>query len=230
MYDFIKRLVDIAFASTLILILSPILILVMIVLRFTGEGEIFYRQKRIGYKNRYFGIYKFATMLKDSPNIGTKSITLRNDPRVTPFGKYLRMTKINEFPQLFNILLGDMTIVGPRPFVDETFAAYPEHVQQRVYDVRPGLTGVGSVVYRDEEDLISNSELPPAQFYREFIAPHKGELELWYQDNKSAWVDLQLVFLTAAAVVMPEASNLLYKCFPTAPKPGADVVQVATSE
>jgi len=230
MYDFIKRLVDIAFASTLILILSPILILVMILLRFTGEGEIFYRQKRIGYKNRYFGIYKFATMLKDSPNIGTKSITLRNDPRVTTVGKYLRMTKVNEFPQLFNILLGDMTIVGPRPFVDETFAAYPDHVQRRVYDVRPGLTGVGSVVYRDEEDLISSSDLPPAQFYREFIAPHKGELELWYQDNKSAWIDIQLVFLTAAAVIMPEASNLLYKCFPTAPKPGVDVLQVATSE
>lgn len=230
MYDLLKRLIDIAFASILIIVLAPLLIGVMVILRFTGEGEIFYIQKRIGYKNRYFGIYKFATMLKDSPNIGTKSITLRNDPRVMPFGKFLRMAKINEFPQLFNILLGHMTLVGPRPFVDETFSAYPPHVQERVYDCRPGLTGVGSIVYRDEEEIISESDLPPAQCYREVIAPHKGELELWYQANRSLWVDIQLIFLTAAAVLVPSASGLLYKLFPTAPRPDAVVKQVVTSE
>ena len=199
--------------------LSPILVLTAIVLRFTGEGEILYLQKRIGFKNKYFNIYKFATMLKDSPNMGTKSITLRNDPRVTTAGRYLRMTKLNEIPQLFNILFGHMTLVGPRPFVDATFAAYPKHVQDRVYDCRPGLTGAGSVVYRDEEEIISNSDLEPADCYREVIAPHKGALELWYQENKSLWTDLKLLLLTALCIIMPKTNDLLYRFFPTAPKP-----------
>ena len=219
MYQLIKRGADILLAGTLIIIISPLLILITLVLRFTGEREVFYLQKRIGFKNKYFNIYKFATMLKNSPNMGTKSITLRNDPRVTAVGRFLRMAKLNELPQLFNILLGDMTLVGPRPFVDATFAAYPEHVQQRVYDCRPGLTGAGSVVYRDEEEIISNSELPPAECYRQVIAPHKGELELWYQANHSLLVDFKLLLLTGLCVISPKSNELLYKFFPTAPRP-----------
>lgn len=228
MYYLIKRAIDILLAGTLIIFASPFLIFVAILLRFTGEGEVLYRQKRIGYKNKYFNIYKFATMLKDSPNMGTGSITLRNDPRVTTVGKYLRMTKLNEIPQLFNILLGHMTLVGPRPFVDATFAAYPEHVQKRVYDCQPGLTGTGSVVYRDEEEIISNSELPPKECYKEIIAPHKGELELWYQDNRSLLVDAKLILLTALSVLLPSSSeNLIYKFFPTAPRPNSAVEQAS---
>lgn len=219
MYEFIKRIVDIAFSSLLILILSPLLIAVVVVLRFTGEREIFYLQKRIGHKNKPFQIYKFATMLKASPTMGTKSITLRNDPRVTVVGKYLRMAKINELPQLFNVLLGHMTLVGPRPFVDDTFDAYPPHVQEQVYNCWPGLTGTGSIAYRDEEDIISNSSLAPAECYREIIAPHKGELELWYQKNRSLWVDAKLLVLTALSVVNPSSSELLYRWFPTSPRP-----------
>ena len=219
MYDIIKRATDIVLAATLIVVTSPILAITAVVLRFTGEGEILYLQKRIGYKNKHFNIYKFATMLKNSPNMGTKSITLRNDPRVTSVGRFLRMAKLNEVPQLFNILFGDMTLVGPRPFVDATFDAYPEHVQQRVYDCRPGLTGAGSVAYRDEEAIISNSNLPPAECYRKVIAPHKGELELWYQDNRSLWVDLKLIVLTALAVLIPQSNDLLYSFFPSAPRP-----------
>lgn len=202
----------------------------MLLLRFTGEREVFYFQKRIGLKNEYFNIFKFATMLKDSPNIGTGTITLRNDPRVTTLGKYLRMSKINEFPQLFNILLGDMTLVGPRPFVDETFAAYPDHVQKRVYDIRPGLTGTGSIAYRDEEEIISSSDLDPAQCYREVIAPHKGELELWYQENRSFWVDIKILVITLLSVLLPGKSSLLYRAFPTAPRPTSVVEHVAAEE
>jgi lipopolysaccharide/colanic/teichoic acid biosynthesis glycosyltransferase len=230
LYDIVKRLVDIVFATLLIVILSPLLILAMIILRFTGEREVFYLQKRIGYRNKYFNIYKFATMVKDSPNIGTKSITLRNDPRVTTFGKYLRMSKLNELPQLFNILLGQMTLIGPRPFVDATFEAYPSHVQKRVYDIRPGLTGAGSIVYRDEEEIISNSEMSPAQCYREVISPHKGELELWYQTNRSHLVDIKLLFLTAVSVLLPGSGTLFYKFFPSAPRPSSVVEQAVTSE
>ena len=226
MYCFVKRIVDIVFSIGLIALVSPLLIGVMIVLRFTGEREVFYLQNRIGLKTRYFNIYKFATMLKESPNIGTGTITLRNDPRVTAVGKYLRMSKVNELPQLFNVLLGDMTLVGPRPFVDETFAAYPAHVRERIYDITPGLTGAGSIVYRDEEEIISSSELPPAQCYRELIAPHKGELELWYQDHRSLGVDLIILVLTGLSVLIPDARNLLYRLFPTAPRPTSVVEQV----
>lgn len=219
MYHAIKRLIDIFVSSVLILILAPLFVVAIVLLRFTGEGEIFYLQDRIGYKNKRFSIYKFATMLKASPSMGTKSITLRNDPRVTRVGKYLRMTKVNELPQLLNVLMGDMTLVGPRPFVDETFDAYPTHVQERVYDCWPGLTGAGSIAYRDEEDIISNSALPPAECYREIVAPHKGELELWYQRSRSLRVDASLLILTALSVVNPSSSELLYQWFPTAPRP-----------
>lgn len=227
MYLLIKRIIDIAFSITLIVLLVPLLVPIVIALRLTGEGEIFYLQDRIGYKNQRFKIFKFATMLKDSPNIGTGTITVRNDPRVTPVGKYLRMSKINELPQLLNVLFANMTLVGPRPFVDDTFAAYPRHVQERVYDIRPGLTGAGSIVYRDEEEIISNSDLPPAQCYREIIAPHKGELELWYQTHRSLWADLKLIVLTAMSVVFPDTRSLLYRWFPSAPRQTSVVEHVA---
>jgi lipopolysaccharide/colanic/teichoic acid biosynthesis glycosyltransferase len=201
----------------------------MVLLRFTGEREVFYLQDRIGHKNKRFKIFKFATMLKESPNIGTGTITVRNDPRVTAVGKYLRMSKVNELPQLFNVLLGSMSLVGPRPFVDDTFAAYPPHVQDRVYDIKPGLTGAGSIVYRDEEEIVSNSDLPPVQCYRELIAPHKGELELWYQSHRSFYVDLKLIVLTGLSVLIPDAKGLLYRWFPSAPRPTSVVEQVIES-
>ena len=225
----IKRLVDIAFSLGLIVALSPLLIIVIVILRFTGEREVFYFQKRIGHNNKYFNIFKFATMLKDSPNIGTGTITLRNDPRVTTVGKYLRMSKVNELPQLFNVLFGQMTLVGPRPFVDATFAAYPQHVQDKIYDITPGLTGTGSIAYRDEEEIISNSDLPPAQCYEEQIAPHKGELELWYQTNRSLWLDFKLLLLTGLSVLMPGKRSLLYSVCPTAPRPTSVVEHVAAA-
>ena len=153
MYKFFKRLLDITVALIAIIILLPLLLAIMIGLKLTGEGYIFYKQKRIGRNNKYFEILKFATMLKDSPNMGSGSITLRNDPRVTPMGGFLRKTKINELPQIFNILLGDISLVGPRPLVDKTFNAYTEGVRSVIYKVKPGLTGIGSIVFRDEEDL-----------------------------------------------------------------------------
>ena len=111
----LKRLLDIVLSAVGIVVLSPLLVPVMIVLFLTGEHYIFYGQKRVGYKNRLFQIWKFATMLKASPSLGTGSLTVKNDPRVFPFGRFLRKTKLNELPQIFNILLGDMSVVGPRP-------------------------------------------------------------------------------------------------------------------
>lgn len=189
-----------------------IFIPIIILLKFTGEGEIFYFQKRVGYKNQYFYIWKFATMLKNSPNMGTGSLTLRNDPRVTPMGGFLRKTKINELPQVFNVLKGDMSLVGPRPQMEVDFKAFPLAVQKVIYNVKPGITGIGSIVFRDEEKLISESNLPPRETYERIIAPYKGELELWYQKHVSFYTDVMIIFLTAWAIFFPQ-SDLHFKVF-----------------
>ena len=217
MYLFIKRLVDIVLTVIAILVLLPFMLPIVIILRFTGEGYVFYYQKRIGYKNSYFNIIKFATMLKNSPNIGTGSITLRNDPRLLPLGKFLRKTKINELPQILNVLKGDMTLVGPRPLVDRTFNAYPEDIRFKVYNSKPGITGVGSVFFRDEESIISNSTIPPHEFYETVIAPYKGALEMWYNSHKNLYVDFMILFLTFWVIVFPE-SKLIYKIFKDLPE------------
>lgn len=122
MYATLKRLMDVLLALVALLLLTPLMLPVVIGLLLTGEHHVFYRQERIGLHNRRFGIWKFATMLKNSPNLAGGLHTTRRDPRVLPLGHFLRMTKINELPQLINILTGDMSIVGPRPLVDKTFS------------------------------------------------------------------------------------------------------------
>jgi lipopolysaccharide/colanic/teichoic acid biosynthesis glycosyltransferase len=217
MYAFVKRFFDIVVSLLVLVVLAPLLLPIAVILRFTGEGYVFYYQKRIGYKNKYFNIIKFATMLKNSPNMGTGSITLRNDPRLLPMGKFLRKSKINELPQILNVLKGDMSLVGPRPLVDKTFNAYPESIRFKVYDSIPGITGIGSVVFRDEEALISAATMPPHEFYELYIAPYKGSLEIWYNQHKSFSVDAMILFLTAWAVVFP-SSQLINRFFPGLPK------------
>ena len=217
MYCVVKRLMDILLSGFALLALMPLLVPVCLILLLTGEHQVFYFQQRIGRRNKKFGIWKFATMLKDSPNLAGGLHTTRGDPRVLPLGHFLRKTKINELPQLVNILTGDMAIVGPRPLVDKTFAPYPEHVKQAIYRVRPGLTGIGSIVFRDEERLLSESGMPTDQFYLQYIAPAKGELELWYQRHLSFWTDCVIIFLTAWVIVFPQ-SRLIYRVFKDLPE------------
>ena len=196
MYSISKRFFDILFSLLIIIFLLPFFIILFPLLRFTGEGYIFYYQKRIGFKNRPFNIMKFATMLKDSPNLGSGLITLRNDTRVTPMGGFLRKTKLNELPQIFNVLKGDMSFVGPRPLVDKTFEPYSDYVRANIYKVRPGITGIGSIVFRDEERLMTECASDPKVFYNTVISPYKGELEMWYLKNQSFKTDFLILFLT----------------------------------
>jgi len=219
MYNFFKRLLDIAISFLTLIILLPVFIPIIIILRLSAEGEIFYFQERYGIHNSKFQIWKFATMLKNSMNIGTGSITLQDDPRVTKVGSFLRKTKINELPQIINILKGDISLVGPRPLVTKTFSAYSEDVQSKIYNVKPGLTGIGSIIFRDEESIISNvtDEGDPHEFYKRVIAPYKGELEMWYQSNCSFLLDLQLIFMTAWVILVP-TSKLYEKWFKDLPK------------
>ena len=198
-----------------LIILSPILIPVCIILLFTGEHEIFYFQERIGRGGKPFNVWKFATMLKNSPNIGTGTITVRNDPRVLPVGHFLRKTKINELPQLINILKGDMSIIGPRPMVRKGYDSYPEDVRKCIDKLRPGLSGIGSVVFRDEEYYISQT-VDPIRYYNEKIQPVKGELEKWYFHHQSFYVDCMIIFLTCWVILFPK-SNLVYRIFKNLP-------------
>lgn len=220
MYHILKRIIDLLLSTIALLIISPIFIICIPVLAFTGEHEIWYFQKRVGHKNKIFKIWKFATMVKGSSKMGTGSLTLRNDPRVLPFGRLLRKTKINELPQVFNVFNGSMSMVGPRPQMEVDFSCYPELVQKVIYNVKPGITGIGSIIFRDEEKYLSAPGVDPKRLYKEQIAPYKGTLEIWYQNNASVWVDMKLIFLTAWVIIFPD-SNLPHKWFHNLPsKPG----------
>ena len=209
--NFFKRLIDFLLALLAIIIILPLWIPIMILLLLTGEHEVFYLQNRIGFKNRTFKIWKHATMLKNSENMGTGSLTVRNDPRVTKVGHFLRKTKINEVPQVINVLIGDMSVVGARPLMKVDFLKYHEQHQKIVYNTRPGITGIGSIIFRDEEKWISSAD-DPHQFDKEHIAPYKGELEAWYQNNLTFLTDLKIVFCTAWVILFSE-SEMPYKIF-----------------
>jgi len=220
MYKIFKRLCDILVSGICLLILSPLLIPIMIGLKLTGEGYIWYFQERVGYRNVKFNIWKFATMLKNSPNMSGGVITTKRDPRITPMGGFLRKSKINELPQLINIFKGDMSVVGPRPVMQISFDAYPENVQEVIYNVKPGLTGIGSIIFRDEEELITkvkNEGGDTWDFYKNKIYPFKGEVEKWYQENQSFYTDLKIIIITAWVILKPE-SEIVYKAFNTLPK------------
>lgn len=200
-----KRLLDLILGLCILILFLPIGVLIALLLRLTGEGEVFYRQERIGIGGNPFGLLKFATMVKNSANMATGTVTVKNDPRVLPIGKFLRKTKLNEVPQIINVLKGDMSMVGPRPLTAQTFNFYSASVQAEIKKIKPGLTGVGSIVFRDEESIMARSSKPPIDCYQEDIAPHKGALELWYIQHKSFWLDLELIALTAAAVLLPRS-------------------------
>jgi len=197
------RIFDIFFSLTFIIFLSPLFFLTAFILYFTGEGEILYFQERIGYRKRTFRLVKFATMLKESPKLGSGPITVPGDPRVLPVGRILRKTKINELPQLFNILKGDMSFVGPRPLMKKQFEFYEQFAQDLVCQMRPGLTGAGSIFFRDEErffKLGADNET----IYKKIIAPSKALLEAWYFKNKSINLYFVLIIYTVFCVIFPK--------------------------
>jgi lipopolysaccharide/colanic/teichoic acid biosynthesis glycosyltransferase len=217
------RFFDIVFSGLALLVFSPLLVPIILILKFSGEGEIFFLQERIGRNGVVFKIFKFATMVKDSPNIGTGTVTMKADPRVLPVGKLLRKTKINELPQLLNIFFGDMSVIGPRPLTSQTFGSYTLSTQEAVKRVKPGLSGVGSIIFRGEEDIMHGASAS-VDFYDNVVAPYKGSLEEWFVANKDLHIYFLAIFLTVWAVFNP-TTKMAWKVFKDLPEPPNELKQ-----
>jgi lipopolysaccharide/colanic/teichoic acid biosynthesis glycosyltransferase len=193
----LKRVFDIVSAGTLLLFVSPLLIIVAVAEKLTGQ-DVFFQQDRVGIGLQPFGVLKFTSMPKGSEKLGM--LAAADDKRPTKLGRFLRKTKINEIPQLFNVLRGDMSVVGPRPLFAKQVAKYDEHVQQAIATVRPGVTGLGSLFFSAEDELLA-SVPEKDRFYDEVVQPQKGRIEVYYCENWSMGLDLQIVMLTALAVL-----------------------------
>ena len=223
-----QRLFDLVISGLSILVLSPLLLPIILLLRITGEGEVFFSQERMGKGGSLFSLHKFATMLKDSPNIGSGTLTVQNDPRILPLGNFLRKTKINELPQLFNVFKGDMSIVGPRPQSSRNFSAFSEDVQKNIILVSPGLTGLGSIFFSNEEAMLT-SAVNHDEFYDSVIMPYKGQLETWYVDHATILIDLKIIYVTALKIIFPKLGLNLSKFFDGMPNPPKELQKFQVS-
>ena len=212
-----QRLFDIFFSGLALSILTPFILPLIIALKVSGEGEIFFLQERVGKGKKYFKLYKFATMQKNSPNIGTGTVTIKNDPRILPLGNFLRKTNINELPQLINILKGDMSFIGPRPQTKRCFNAFPLSSQKEIVKVRPGLSGVGSIIFRSEEEMMQGNN-DPEKFYDEIVMPYKGSLEAWYVSHQSIASYFYLIMLTIL-ILLGLNTGLIWRIFNDLPLP-----------
>ena len=209
------RLFDFIISSIAIIILLPFMLPLMLALKFTGEHDIFYKQTRIGKNEKPFYILKFATMIRNSPDLPGGLITAPNDPRLLPLGKFLRKTKINELPQLINIFIGQMSIVGYRPFAEKHYDLYSEEIRQHISTIKPGLTGIGSIVFRNEEEIlhsVSNKNF----FHDEIITPFKGQLECWYVKNRSI-KNYFLIIICTIFIIIDSKNNIWKNIFDNLP-------------
>jgi len=214
------RVFDILFSFIAIVIFFPFMLPIVIGLLLTGEHHVFYLQPRCGRHGKEFKIIKFATMLKDSPNLNGGFITQENDPRILPLGRFLRKTKINELPQLLNIFIGEMSIVGPRPIVRKHLELYPATARKVVESMQPGLTGIGSLVFRDEEGILNRMQGDRKHNHDMIIAPFKSELEVWFSTHKSLATYFIIIFLTAWSLIKPgdKVYKKRFKDLPIPPK------------
>lgn len=212
-----QRILDILLSAAALLALCPLFVFIITLLRLTGEGEVFFTQVRIGKDGQPFRLYKFVTMLKNSPQMGTGTITVKDDPRILPIGRLLRATKINELPQLLNVLLGSMSIVGPRPQAIDNFSAYPQYLQKVICQTKPGLSGIGSIIFRAEEQILL-TQTDSVEFYSYVIAPYKATVEAWYIANQSLHSYFAVLYVTIWVVFFP-SSRLVWQVFRGLPPP-----------
>jgi lipopolysaccharide/colanic/teichoic acid biosynthesis glycosyltransferase len=189
-----KRFFDFFFVLIGLILLSPIFVVISIWIKTTSKGPVFYRQLRVGRNEVPFKIYKFRTMYVDADKRGLL-ITVGEDARITSCGKILRKFKIDELPQLIDVLLGRMSLVGPRPEVPMYVDKYPQHLRQKVFKIRPGITDWASIEYKDENTILGQAEFPE-KAYIEVVLPNKLKYVEKYLDNASLSEDLKIIFLT----------------------------------
>jgi len=188
-----KRLFDLFWTLAGLCLLWPIFLLIALLIRLDDGGPVFFRQERVGHKGKPFHIWKFRTMVVDAEKLGMP-ITIGRDPRITSVGFWLRKYKLDELPQLFNVLTGEMSLVGPRPEVPDYVALYtPE--QRAVLELRPGITDPASIKYRDENELLAQAPAPE-QTYIEEIMPAKIQLNLEYASRATIWSDFLIILRT----------------------------------
>jgi len=193
-----KRIFDFFFALVGTVVSAPVLLLCAAVIKLTSDGPVFYRGLRIGLNGKPFRIFKFRTMLVDAERLGGTS-TSKDDKRITWVGKVIRAYKFDEFPQLFNVLAGDMSFVGPRPQVEWAVKLYNIE-ERRLLSVRPGITDYASIAFRNEAEILAGSK-DPDKDYLEKIAPKKIQLGLQYVDNHNLWIDLKIILATLHVVI-----------------------------
>lgn len=193
-----KRIFDIIASGCGLIVLSPIFIVIAIWVKLDSKGPVFYRQIRVGKDNKDFRLFKFRSMKIGADRQGLITVGGR-DPRVTRSGYYIRKYKLDELPQLINVFIGDMSVVGPRPEVRKYVDLYTPG-QMRVLSVRPGITDLASIRYRNENELLETVD-EPETYYREVIMQDKLKINLEYVDNRSFWGDIKLIFATLYAVV-----------------------------
>jgi len=193
-----KRLFDIVASAIGLLVLWPVFLVIAVLIKLEDGGPVFYRQERIGYKGRPFKIWKFRTMVVNADKLG-KPLTVGRDPRITRVGYWLRKFKLDELPQLLNVLLGEMSLVGPRPEVPQYVALYnPE--QRKVLDLVPGITDPASIKFANEAELLAEAS-NPEKFYIEHIMPTKIRLNMEYASHATLWSDILVILKTLVRIV-----------------------------
>jgi lipopolysaccharide/colanic/teichoic acid biosynthesis glycosyltransferase len=223
------RFFDISFSFIAIVVLFPFVIPVIIGLKLTGEHYIFYFQPRVGKGGKEFNIIKFATMLKDSPNMPGGVLTQKDDPRILPMGKFLRKTKINELPQLLNIFIGQMSIIGPRPQAKQHYDLYSPDVKSVIDTIPPGLSGIGSIIFRNEEAILDRVTGDRNNFHDTVMAPYKGQLEMWYAKHRNIRTYFLLILSTVIILFSPSSNIHLnfFVDFPSMPPDLKNILSLA---
>lgn len=195
----LKRLFDTIFSTIGLIITFPILLFFALLIKLNSKGPIFYRGKRVGRSGNLFKMYKFRTMVVDAEKLGGPS-TADDDPRITKIGRLLRKFKLDELPQLINVLKGEMSFVGPRPEVQHYVDMFTDE-EKIILDVRPGITDWASLWNPDEGAILAGSS-DPEKAYMEKIRPQKIKLQLKYVREQSFWSDIKIIFLTLKAIVI----------------------------
>ena len=209
-YEFVKRLLDVTVGLTLLVLLAIPLLCIAIAVYVSSPGGVFYRQKRVGRHNRIFELYKFRTMYAGADQNGPLC-TAANDSRITPLGRFLRRTKLDELPQLINVVKGDMSLVGPRPQVPRFVEKFPPDQRDLVLAVRPGITGPTQLMFRNEEELLVNVE-EREQFYIEELLPIKCQMDVNYVTQRSLLHDAKVLWDTAKVLI---GGSLVEEPFPS---------------